>query len=196
MKSSTSLSKQIKGKYQLRAPRPKKEEQEFGPGEIDILMCQKCEAVYYYKSWHHRLEDYQSLSEDKPRTFSGYASHKIYNPEKARGKRIKFILCPACQMIKDKKYEGRIILKNAPPEKKEEILGLVKNIGERAFQRDPLDRIISIKSKKGDIEILTTENQLAVSIGKQIKRAFKGSLEIQWSHQESIARIIWNYEKI
>ena len=171
----SKLSRQIKGSWQPRVPKQRKEEQELGPGKINILMCRECEVVYYYKSWHHRLEDYKELSEDK---------------------RIKFVLCPACQMIKDKKYEGHVILKNPAQDKKKEILRLVKNIGERAFQRDPLDRIISIKNKSKDIEILTTENQLAISIGKQIKNAFKGSLEIQWSHEESTARVIWNYEKI
>lgn len=166
------LIRQIKGKYQPQLPRSRKEEQEFGPGKIDLLICQECEAVYYAKSWHHQLEDYQRLSEDK---------------------RIKFTLCPACQMIKDKKYEGLVILREVPQNKKEEVLRLVQNIGERAYQRDPLDRIIEIRDRdKNKIEILTTENQLAVSIGKQIKRAFKGHLEIKWSHQESTARLVWS----
>lgn len=167
---SAKSQRQRKGSFQPRVPKSKKEEQEFGPGQIDIILCKKCGAVYYYKSWHHRLEDYQKLSEDK---------------------RIKFALCPACQMIKDKMYEGQVILKNVPPDKKEEILNLVKNVGERAFKRDPLDRIIEIKDKNEEVEILTTENQLAASIGKQIKRAFKGNLEIKWSHQESVTRVIW-----
>ena len=122
----SKLSRQIKGSWQPRVPKQRKEEQELGPGKINILMCRECEVVYYYKSWHHRLEDYKELSEDK---------------------RIKFVLCPACQMIRDKKYEGQLILKNLAQDKKKEILRLVKNIGERAFQRDPLDRIISIKNK-------------------------------------------------
>ena len=171
----SKLSRQIKGSWQPKVPKQKKEEQEFGSGKINILMCKVCEAVYYYKSWHHRLEDYKELSEDK---------------------RIKFVLCPACLMIKDRRYEGHVILKNAPQDKKEEILRLVKNIGERAFQRDPMDRIISVKTKSKDMEILTTENQLAASIGKQIKKTFKGSLDIQWSHQESTVRVVWEHEKI
>jgi NMD protein affecting ribosome stability and mRNA decay len=167
---SNKLFSQIKGKHQPRIPKSRKECQEFGPGQIDVLMCQKCGAVYYYKSWHHRLEDYQKLSEDK---------------------RIKFVLCPACQMIKDKKYEGQVILRNAPENKKKEILRLVEHIGERAYQRDPMDRIIEIRDRDREVEVLTTENQLAISIGKQIKRAFKGNLDIQWSHQESTTRVVW-----
>jgi NMD protein affecting ribosome stability and mRNA decay len=167
---SIKSQRQQKSSFQPRVPKSRKEEQEFGSGQIDIVMCKECGAVYYYKSWHHRLEDYPELSEEK---------------------RIKFTLCPACQMIKDKMYEGQVILKKVPTDKKEEILNLVKNVGERAYQRDPLDRIIKIQEQNGEVEILTTENQLAVSIGKQVKRAFKGDLEIKWSHQESTVRVIW-----
>ena len=169
----SKFQKRIQGKQQPRLPRSKKEEQEFGKGRANILICWQCEIVYYYKSWHHRLENYKGLKEDK---------------------RIKFVLCPACRMIKDKQYEGQVILKNAPEDKKEEILNLARHIGERAYQRDPLDRIISIRKRAQDIEILTTENQLAVRIGKQIKGAFKGKLEIQWSHQESTVRVILAFE--
>jgi len=155
-------------KFAPRIPKPRKEEAEFGPGKIDIIMCKNCDSVYYKKSWHHRLEDHKQFSEDK---------------------RIKFILCPACQMIKDKKYEGVVTLENLPQEKREEILNLVKNVGKRGFKNDPMDRIIEIKKPGEQIEIFTTENKLAVIIGKQIKRAFKGKLEIKWSHQESTVRV-------
>jgi len=178
MKQKTKF--QIQGKFAKRVPKSKKEEQEFGPGKKDIIICPKCNAYYFYKSWHHKLEDYRHLSDKK---------------------RVKFILCPACQMIRDGKYEGQIILKNVPEDKKEEILNLIKNIGKRAYNRDPMDRIIDIREIRGklakisNIEILTTENQLAVRIGKQLKRTFKGRLEIKYSHEESTTRVIWEQDE-
>ncbi|MFH1611690.1 MAG: hypothetical protein ABH887_00225 [bacterium] len=69
-------------------------------------------------------------------------------------------------------------------------MNLINNIGERAFKRDPMDRIIKINDNKTEIEILTTENQLAISIGKQIKSAFKGDIEIKLSKEESVVRVI------
>jgi len=165
------LARQIRGAFGPRVPKSSKEEQEFGKGKIDLVMCPECDSVYYEKSWHHRLEDYKQLSEDK---------------------RIKFLLCPACQMIKNKTYEGKVSIASPAQENIEkELLNLIKNVGQRAFKRDPLDRIIKIKKTKGKIEVLTTENQLAVSIAKQIKRAFKGKLDIKWSHQEDVVRIDW-----
>lgn len=165
--------KESRGAIKSHLPKSKKEDQEFGPGQQNIVMCPDCDAVYYYKSWHHSLDNYQQLSEDK---------------------KIKFSTCPACQMIKDKTYEGQVIIRGLVPEKRDEMISLIKNVAARAFKRDPLDRIIKIENNSdGGVEVLTTENQLAVSIGKQVKHAFKkGTIEIKWSDEESVARVILN----
>jgi len=149
-------------------PKPKKEEAEFGPGKKDIIICPECGCVYYFKSWHHRLEDYPHLKEDK---------------------NVNFSLCPACQMIKEGKFEGEILIENCPKEIEKELIALVKNMGEKAFEKDPQDRVISIKKlKKGKIQVLTTENVLAIKIAKKIKETFKGKLKIVFSKEESTAR--------
>ncbi|TET84808.1 MAG: hypothetical protein E3J36_00430 [Candidatus Nealsonbacteria bacterium] len=160
--------RQIKGKFRPRRPKSRKEEAEFGPGKIDILVCKKCGAFYWYKSWKARLSDY---------------------PELKQSKRIKFVSCPACQMIKDKKYEGEIILEAVPKDFKEDIENLAKNYGKRAIVADPMDRIIKITQEKEKIRILTTENQLAVRIAKKIKQSFGGEIKISYSHQEDVVRI-------
>ncbi len=174
--SISKLEKQIKGRFSPRVPKSRKEEAELGKGKIDVLICKKCKAVYWYKSWHHSLDQKLKLDSEKLR--------------------LKFVLCPACQMIRDKKFEGEVLISNIPFNYKKEILKLIKNIKKRAYQRDPMDRIISIREIRGKFvkisgfRVLTTENQLAVSIGKQIKRAFKEvKLDIQWSHKESTARV-------
>jgi len=95
-------------------------------------------------------------------------------------------------MIQDKQYEGELVLENIPEDKKKEITNLIWNVGERAFERDPMDRIIGFEDKGNVIRILTSENQLALSIGKQIKRAFRGKLDIKWSHKESTSRVKWS----
>jgi NAD-dependent SIR2 family protein deacetylase len=178
---------QIQGKFRPRRPKSRKEEQEFGPGKIDVLICPHCRSVYYGKSWKRKLKN-------------------------LRFKQIKLELCPACQMIKDKKFEGELILENIPERFKEEIKRLIKNFGKRASLIDPQDRIISVEEKKIkrptaqrkrgaksrkefekaiDLRILTTENQLAQRLAKKIKETFGGKLKpsISHSHQESTTRI-------
>lgn len=171
--------------YPSHFPKSKKEEQEFGPGKKDILVCRKCNAVYYFKSWHHRLDDYPYLKESK---------------------QLKFGLCPACQMINDNRFEGEIIIEGCfLKEDKILIINTIKNIGKEGFKRDPEDRIIKIEEKqiskkdlkkmkeeterKDQIHVLTTENQLAVRIAKKIAETFKGSMNISYSKKESTARI-------
>jgi hypothetical protein len=176
-------------KFRKKIERSKKEEQEFGPGKKNIAICTKCEAVYYYKSWHHKLEDYRHFSLDKS---------------------ISFVLCPACQMIEDNKFEGQVIIENVPEEYNNDVVRNIENTGARAFERDPMDRIINVKCQmsqpKADppraenvkcynIEVLTTENQLARNIAKQVERAYKGAkANVSWSKEESAARIIIRFK--
>lgn len=165
-----------KSQYKSHAgiERSKKEEQEYGPGKKNIVICEDCGTVYYNKSWHHNLLDYKHLSEDK---------------------RVNFVLCPACRMIKEGKFEGRVTFRKVPKDYKKEILNNIRNTGDRAYKRDPMDRIISIKDKGGFIEVLTTENQLAVNIARQVKRAFKKfDIDISWSKDESVVEVRANFK--
>lgn len=159
----------ISGVYRKKIEHSKKEEQEYGAGKKDFVVCSDCNAVYYQKSWKHGFSDYKHLNENK---------------------QVGFEICPACQMIKDGKYEGSIVLENVSAEHKEEILRNIKNTGGRAYKRDPMDRVISIKENGGNIEVLTTENQLARIIARQVGRAYKNTkVDIEWSKEESVARI-------
>ncbi|MCD6402383.1 hypothetical protein J7L36_00810 [bacterium] len=168
---SKKQKNQIEGKSQPRRPKSKKEEAEFGPGFLDYLVCPKCHCVYFKKSWHHPFgKDYSKLEE----------------------KNLKFKICPACQMISGNKFEGELIIKNFPSVLLDSIRTLITRYSERAFLRDPMKRLISIK-KIGDgcFRVTTTENQLAVRLGKKIKESFKNKakVSISYSHMESTARV-------
>jgi len=155
-------------------------------GLKSIRRCKECGAVYFDEHWH-TIPDFWEI-------------YKKMLPK------IKIIedLCFECKWIKsghlDRKYgwagkegwEGEVILDNLVAKDKAEILNLVRNVGKRATKRDPEDRIISIEDKGKRVIIRTTENQLAVSIGKQVSRAFKGgNMEIKWSHEDEPARVRW-----
>ena len=157
------------GKSHAGIEKSKKEEQEFGPGQKDVMSCGSCGAFYYNKSWHKDLDSYKFLSENKD---------------------FKVTICAACKMIKDGRFEGQIIFENVPGDKKEEIINNIKNTGARAFDKDPMDRIITIKDDGAKLEVLTTENQLARDIARQVEKAFKiADKDIKWSKEESVARI-------
>lgn len=164
------MSKNLPTSFPSHFPKSRKEESEFGKGKKDIVICKKCNAVYFYKSWHHQLEEYSHIKEDK---------------------KLKFILCPACQMIKDKKYEGEVIMENIPLDLRKNIVNTIKNVGKEAFKRNSQSRIIYIKEieKNKKIRVLTTENQLAVRIGKKIKSAYHPEMKIQYAKKESTIEV-------
>ncbi len=148
---------------------PRTEERELPKGKLGLVFCKDCNAVYYKKSWHHNLRNYKNLRENLP---------------------IKFSLCPACKMIKNRQFEGEIIIKNIPSEIFSEIEHLIMTFGRRAYERDPMDRLIAVKKNKSEMTITVTENQLAVKIAKKIKDTFKSvkwriDMKISYSPQPS-----------
>lgn len=174
---SVSKSKAVRmGTAAPRRQRSKKDEQEFGLAKKEFIICPNCESVFFDKAWHHSLE------ED--------ARHL------RKSKHLKFKVCPACQMEKDRTFEGELVvtLSQERTAEKNEIINLIKNSDKQARAHDPMDRVLWIEYKGGEIRVLTSENQLAVRIGKKLESAFKGgSLEIKHSHGEDIIRVFWKY---
>jgi hypothetical protein len=172
-----SKSKAVRtGTIAPRRQRSKKEEQEFGLAQKEFEICPDCNSVLFEKSWHHSLEEDARHLTDK--------------------KRIKFTACPACRMKKDRTFEGELVIslsKEKLPEKKE-ILNVIKNSDEQARAHDPMDRVLWIEYKSSEIRVLTSENQLAVRMGKKLESAFKGGmLKIKHSHGEDTIRVRWEY---
>lgn len=170
MSQSSHISKGKKTKKQVEKFSPtrfpeRRGKQEFGAGKKEYMVCKDCQAAYYDKSWHHSLADYKHLKEK--------------NIDK---KKINFTLCPACEMIKNKQFEGLITVCNVPSLIKSELINLAKNMGETARRIDPMDRVSKIKEVKNVIEIWTTENQLAKKIANKIKSTFPQQLGAKKIH--------------
>ncbi|OGN13376.1 MAG: hypothetical protein A3J47_01005 [Candidatus Yanofskybacteria bacterium RIFCSPHIGHO2_02_FULL_43_22] len=159
-----------------RHQRSRKEESEFGLGKKDYVLCSECGIVYFDKAWHHRPEEEKAV-------------------HLKTDWKIKFELCPACKMKKDKIFEGEVTIKlgSKGGKVKTDILNTIKNSDEQARDRDPMDRILWMKDKDDEVRVFTSENQLAVRIGKKLESSFPGSkLEIKHSG-EDIIRVYWEY---
>lgn len=143
-----------------------------------FLVCQTCGAVYMKKHWYSHAELSKFLKGQK---------------------NVKYSICGECALKPISQrgsagYEGEINLLDLGADKAE-ILRVVKNVAVRALKRDPEDQILKIEDKKDSLRILTSENQLAISIGKQVAQAFKGGiLKIQFSHQDEVARVTWTHK--
>lgn len=144
-------------------------EHEFPKGKAGLLFCKDCNAVYYKKSWHRSLRAYKNLREDLP---------------------VKFSLCPACKMISNGQFEGEIIIKNVPEKNFNDLTHLIEAFCHRAFEKDPMDRLASLKKTKGGFIATTTENQLAVKLAKKIKDVFK-KVDYKISYSSSPSDVVY-----
>lgn len=76
-------------------------------------------------------------------------------------------------MVKNKQYEGEILVENVPDKDRRELLRLIERSGEHGYRSDPMDRVIKIETKGGGVRIETSENQLAQKIANKIRDRFK-----------------------
>ncbi len=138
-----------------------------------LEICPECDNVYYKKRWVHSLAKLGKLSKRFERS------------------KIKSKICPACKMIKDHAFEGEVIIEGIPANQKQDLTNLIHAFGERAMEKDPQDRIIELEKKNGTYRLITTENQLAVKLGKKIRDVFKKvDLHISYSEEPSeVSRI-------
>lgn len=135
----------------INLPKARREDQEF-TGEKGIVLCETCGAAHFKKRWHHGIERLNfSEKSDLP---------------------VRHGVCPACKMIVNKQYEGRITIKKFPSDWIQRLEELVDGFGKRAWDRDPMDRVIGIKKDGANLVITTTENQLANKLAQKIKSAF------------------------
>lgn len=149
-----------------------------------MKLCGNCGAVYYSGHWHN-----------SPAIASVMRKGKKPGASSAE-------LCYECRWLangRDPKlaqFEGQVTLDGLKDiDEKEMILNEVRNIGGRAQKRDPLEHIIAIDDRGERVVITTTENQLAVAIGKEVAAAFKGGkLTITFSDGNLPARVHWAHK--
>lgn len=148
------MGKVFKKQYVVSLPKRKNDEAEFGGGKKGIIICPECNCSYFKKSWHHNFQGLEA------------AGGKKNTP-------IVFKLCPADEMIKNNQFEGEVVLKNVPAKYAEELENLIIAYTKRAYERDPMDRLIKIKKNGSEWSVTVTENQLANKLAQKIKSSFR-----------------------
>lgn len=101
-------------------------------------------------------------------------------------------ICPACRREREKAPEGIIHLSgDYLADHKQEIINIAKNREDRAQETRPLQRIMWMKKNGDSIEIATTSEHLARRIGKAIRNAHDGDLNINSGRNERLTRVFW-----
>jgi hypothetical protein len=100
--------------------------------------------------------------------------------------------CPACCKIADGFPSGVLILRGAfLLFHRAEILKIARNEERRARGINPLERIMEIRDVDGCVELLTTDGKLAQRIGREIRKAYRGTVAYKWSEDADLVRVTW-----
>ena len=152
-----------------------------------LLQCPECHAVYQRKRW--------SL----PGTSSSRSTKTAASVPKKPTRQVmvpQSFVCPACRKLRDGYAEGFLALHWSNwGTHKAEVLGLIHNEEDRAIRNNPLERVMSIRTRPDGADIETTTEHFAQRLGKHLERAFKGKIAYKWSHKDKQARVEWEGPK-
>ena len=102
------------------------------------------------------------------------------------------VLCPACRRAADDYPAGLVRLTGDYwRAHREELVQLVRHVEERERAEHPLKRIMRMREDDGALEIATTDARLARGIGKALKRAHHGALQLPPTSRENVVRVLW-----
>lgn len=102
------------------------------------------------------------------------------------------VLCVACRRIADHLPAGYVHIDGEfAAAHRDELLQLVRGHEARAKAAHPMQRIISVDEDGGTTVVSTTDLHLARDLGTMLKAAFRGSLELKYSRDESLVRVYW-----
>ncbi len=141
-----------------------------------LLRCTSCGAVYYDKHWHSASLVAAGIPRSEMADAICQSCHE--RPVATGG-------TPAG-------WGGEVTMEGVPLVNRDEVLAQIRNISKRATARDPQTRLLKILDKGGKIYVYTSENQLAVAIGKEVHASHKGgTLSITWSDEDKPVRVLW-----
>jgi NMD protein affecting ribosome stability and mRNA decay len=137
-----------------------------------VGVCTECHAIRRNKRWHLDEKEYATLRKKKGA--------------------VVLERCPACRKIADGFPSGVVLLRGGYLlEHRDEILKLVRNEEKRAAGINPLERIISVTEENGRMEIATTDEKLAQRIGRELRKALRGTVQYKWSEDSKLLRVNW-----
>jgi hypothetical protein len=133
-----------------------------------IIQCSGCGAFYHRRHW----------TLNPPSGFSHPVhAHPIY--------------CAACRKIRDRFPGGELRLLGIEAGERGEIVRILRNEEERAREKNPLERIMSLQEAGRDWKVETTTEKLAQRLGRSIKKARGGNIAYKWGHNNKFVRVVW-----
>jgi hypothetical protein len=75
---------------------------------------------------------------------------------------------------------------------RQDLLNRIRNVEALSTNERPLERIMGIQEKNGQIMISATTEHLVARIGKAIQRDFGGILELKYTPEDKFATARWH----
>lgn len=138
-------------------------------------ICPVCNAVYHKKHW----------------SFDPSLVHEARKDKNAKADK-----CPACRKVEDKYAMGKVFLSGSfINEHVDELINIIKSEERRAKENNPLDRLILIEKRDGNIYAETTSDALAMRIGHHLKESYKGGDEnFKFRRGDKFVEVHWQRE--
>jgi hypothetical protein len=91
----------------------------------------------------------------------------------------EFTMCTGCKRMRDKVVLGRVHLEGeAVATRSEEILRMIRREEQIEQARNHCSRIFDIDSRGSKMTVRTVNSLLAIHIAKQLRKTFKGKIQI------------------
>jgi len=135
-------------------------------------VCEHCGAVFARRTWRR--------------------DHAVTHALLARA---AWSTCPACRQVSRGEGFGRIVLSGGyVAANASAIRRRIANVAERAGFTQPERRIVSIESRAGALEVITTSQKLAHRIVAALKKTFGGRASYAWSDRDGSLFATWERE--
>ena len=132
-------------------------------------MCERCGAVYLHKTWR---------AGERTRRTSRVG--------------VAWTLCPACAQVAEQEYFGRVrVMGELTPDLETEVWRRIQNVEARARHTQPERRTVRIDREREGIEVLTTTQELAHRIARELEKAFGGKARYAWSDRDGSLEATW-----
>ncbi len=127
------------------------------------------------------------------------SGHWLFMPaalEKKFARIARGATCPACASERAhgvSAAEGELVVKGLSAADRPLVLQTIAAYAARERSRNPEARVLSVDVHGADIRVLTTQNHLAVRLGKKLDESRKGGkLEISYGEDDLPARAVWS----
>jgi hypothetical protein len=85
-----------------------------------------------------------------------------------------------------------VTLHRLPRHLKDQVIGLVRNVEAAENAEHPLNRVITIEDAEDGLVVRTTDIHLPRRLGEAVKRAYHGTLDIDFDDDGYFARVDWH----